>query len=52
MAGSQSAGRGDRMTHLSRITATDAPAAVILIRRAVGGVFLSEGTQKFLFSAS
>jgi putative oxidoreductase len=37
------------MTGLSRVAATDAPAAVILIRLAVGGVFLSEGIQKFLF---
>ena len=29
--------------------ATDAPAAVFLIRLIVGGVFLSEGIQKFLF---
>ena len=28
---------------------TTAPASVILIRIAVGGVFLSEGIQKFLF---
>jgi putative oxidoreductase len=32
-----------------RIVATDAPAAVILIRLIVGAVFLSEGIQKFLF---
>lgn len=32
--------------------ATSAPAAVILIRLVVGGVFLSEGVQKFLFPAS
>jgi putative oxidoreductase len=37
------------MMGLSRVTATNAPAAVILIRLAVGGVFLSEGIQKFLF---
>lgn len=30
---------------------TQAPAAVILIRLLVGGVFLSEGIQKFLFPA-
>jgi putative oxidoreductase len=40
------------MTHLSRISVTDAPPAVILIRLAIGSVFLSEGTQKFLFPAS
>src|SRR5437660_3733021 len=32
-----------------RLLATDAPAAVILIRLLVGGVFLSEGLHKFLF---
>ncbi len=31
---------------------TDAPAATILIRLVVGGVFLAEGVQKFLFPAS
>ncbi len=31
------------------ITATQAPPAVLLVRIAVGGVFLSEGIQKFLF---
>jgi putative oxidoreductase len=31
---------------------TDAPAAVSLIRLAVGWVFLSEGIQKFLYSAA
>lgn len=31
--------------------ATDAPAATILIRLSVGLVFLSEGTQKFLFAS-
>jgi len=36
---------------LSRILATDAPAATILIRIAVGLVFLSEGLQKFLFAS-
>jgi len=33
---------------LSRITKTDAPAAVTLIRLVVGAVFLSEGIQKFI----
>lgn len=37
------------MSLYSRITTTSAPAAVILIRIIVGGVFLSEGIQKFLF---
>jgi putative oxidoreductase len=33
---------------LASLLASDAPAATILIRLAVGGVFLSEGIQKFL----
>src|SRR5438309_2228531 len=32
-----------------KIIATNAPAAVILIRLIVGAIFLSEGIQKFLF---
>lgn len=35
----------------SRLLATEAPAATLLIRLMVGGVFLSEGLQKFLFPA-
>jgi putative oxidoreductase len=34
-----------------KLLASDAPRAVILIRLIVGGVFLSEGIQKFLFPA-
>jgi putative oxidoreductase len=34
---------------LKRIQSTNASAAVILIRLAVGAIFLSEGIQKFLF---
>lgn len=34
-----------------RITDTQAPAATVLIRLAVGSIFLSEGIQKFLFPA-
>ncbi|MBT2430463.1 DoxX family protein [Streptomyces sp. ISL-112] len=41
------------MTRLSnwqtRLTSTNAPAAVILIRAYVGAVFLFEGIQKFLY---
>jgi len=37
------------MMLLQRLTSTDAPPAVILIRLIVGGVFLSEGIPKFLF---
>ena len=33
---------------LDRLLASKAPAATILIRLMVGGVFLSEGIQKFL----
>jgi uncharacterized membrane protein YphA (DoxX/SURF4 family) len=36
------------MTFFQRLLSTNAPAAVILIRLIVGGVFLSEGIQKFL----
>lgn len=39
------------MNSLARITATTAPAAVVLIRLMVGAVFLSEGIQKLLFPA-
>jgi len=39
------------MKIVNRIAAPDASAAVILIRLAVGAVFLSEGIQKFLFPA-
>ncbi len=35
-----------------RLISTSAPAVVILVRLMVGGVFLSEGIQKFLFPAS
>src|SRR5438874_6045884 len=37
------------MSFFKRMLATDAPAAVVLVRLLVGGVFLSEGVQKFLF---
>lgn len=37
------------MKSLQRTLNTTAPASVILIRLLVGGVFLSEGIQKFLF---
>ena len=36
------------MTFFQRLLSTNAPAAVILIRLIVGGVFLTEGVQKFL----
>jgi uncharacterized membrane protein YphA (DoxX/SURF4 family) len=36
-----------RLAH--RLAATQAPAAVVLVRLLVGGVFLSEGVEKFLF---
>src|SRR6202163_1185158 len=37
------------MTFFRKILATNAPAAVILVRLIVGAVFLSEGIQKFLY---
>jgi putative oxidoreductase len=38
------------MSVIKRLSRTTGPAAVILIRLMVGGVFLSEGIQKFLFA--
>jgi putative oxidoreductase len=38
-------------TVLGRLAATSAPSATILIRIVVGGVFLTEGIQKFLYPA-
>jgi len=37
------------MRRLRKILATHAPAAVLFIRLLVGGVFLSEGIQKFVY---
>jgi hypothetical protein len=34
---------------MKRIIASNAPASAVLVRFVVGGVFLSEGIQKFLF---
>lgn len=39
------------MTLRQNIIVTSAPASVILIRLVVGGIFLSEGIQKFLYPA-
>jgi putative oxidoreductase len=39
------------MSSIRRLMTTAAPASVILIRVAVGSIFLSEGIQKFLFPA-
>jgi putative oxidoreductase len=39
------------MSPFARFRATRAPAATLLIRLAVGCIFLSEGLQKFLFPA-
>jgi uncharacterized membrane protein YphA (DoxX/SURF4 family) len=36
---------------MKRLMSTTAPAAVVIIRLMVGGVFLSEGIQKFMFPA-
>lgn len=38
------------MSALGRLLATRAPRATILVRVAVGAVFLSEGIQKFLYA--
>lgn len=40
------------MSFLDRITRTESRATTILIRLLVGGVFISEGIQKFLFPES
>lgn len=37
------------MNMLTAITSSKVPGAIILIRLMIGGVFLSEGIQKFLF---
>src|SRR5688500_4317024 len=34
---------------ISRISSTNAPASVLLVRLLVGAVFMSEGIQKFLY---
>ena len=39
----------ERMRILQSILSTRAPASAVLVRLLVGGVFLSEGIQKFLF---
>jgi putative oxidoreductase len=39
------------MEFFSRITSTQGPAAVLIIRLMIGMVFVSEGIQKFLFPA-
>ena len=36
---------------MRKLLATQAPAAVVIIRLMVGAVFVSEGIQKFLFAA-
>jgi len=37
--------------NIKRLIQTNAPSSIILIRLVVGGVFLSEGIQKFLYPA-
>jgi putative oxidoreductase len=37
------------MPLMRKLVSTDAPGAVILVRLIVGGIFLSEGIQKFIF---
>ena len=44
--------RGLATDFLTRVTNPAAPASVLLVRVLVGGVFLSEGVQKFLFPAA
>src|ERR1700691_2772938 len=39
------------MAAQNKLQRTNAPAATLLIRLAVGAIFLSEGIQKFLFPA-
>ena len=39
------------MPTVRKFVQSNAPAAVVLIRLVVGGIFLSEGIQKFLFPA-
>jgi len=39
------------MSLLTKLLGTTAPAAVVIIRLMVGGIFLSEGIQKFLYPA-
>lgn len=39
------------MKIIEALLRSEAPAAVVLIRLAVGAVFLAEGIQKFLFPA-
>jgi putative oxidoreductase len=39
------------MAMMRKLVSTNAPGAVLLVRLIVGGVFLSEGIQKFLFAA-
>ena len=38
-----------QQTLFDKIVTTNAPKSVVLVRLVVGGVFLSEGVQKFLF---
>ena len=42
----------ENMSLMDRLTCSAAPSSTILIRLLVGGVFLSEGIQKFLFPDS
>ena len=37
------------MPSMRKLLSTDAPGAVLLVRLVVGGIFFSEGIQKFLF---
>jgi putative oxidoreductase len=37
------------MSSMRKLVSTNAPGAVLIVRLVVGGIFLSEGIQKFLF---
>lgn len=39
------------MASMRKLVSTNAPRAVLIVRLVVGGIFLSEGIQKFLFPA-
>lgn len=39
------------MAFMRKLISTDAPASLLLVRLVLGGIFLSEGIQKFLFPA-
>ena len=40
------------LRRITKVLATDAPQSTVLVRLIVGGIFLSEGVQKFLFPSA